>query len=99
MNSRTVRFSLQHANCFKLAQVFVNNYLVVDLGSVHAAETGSVTFDEDTAASYGMSLGLVYNLDVFYAERRSTGASCTPTAARFLRVVLSGESPTGYVTV
>ena len=56
------------------AQAFVNNYLVVDLGSVHAAETGSVVFSQETAATVGMSLGEVYNLDVFYAERRSAGA-------------------------
>lgn len=59
-----------------MAQVFVNNYLVVDLGSLHGPQQGSVVFSQQIASTFGMSLGQVYNLDMFHAERHSMGAYC-----------------------
>jgi len=42
---------------------------VIDLGGVHAAETGSVVLD-----TLGLTVGNTYNLDTFYAERHTSGS-------------------------
>ncbi len=52
--------------------VFVNNKLAVDLGGIHSAKTGSVAFDPATAASFGLTTGNTYSLDLFFAERHTT---------------------------
>ena len=52
----------------------MNNYPVVDLGSRHGGQQGTVVFSQQKAASFGMSLGQVYSLDMFHAERHSRGA-------------------------
>ncbi|MEM6962615.1 MAG: fibro-slime domain-containing protein [Myxococcota bacterium] len=54
--------------------VFVNGYLVIDLGGVHPPMTASVRFDE-IAAQAGLTLGGVYRFDVFHAERHTTKSS------------------------
>jgi fibro-slime domain-containing protein len=51
--------------------VFVNGRLALDLGGVHTAETGSIDFDQQ-ATALGISIGNVYDLDVFHAERHTT---------------------------
>ena len=56
-------------------QVFANDHLVVDLGSLHGSQQASVVFSRQNAAVYGLTLGRVYNLDIFHAERHSQGAS------------------------
>jgi fibro-slime domain-containing protein len=54
--------------------VFINNQLAVDLGGVHSQFSQSVNIDA-FAASAGMTLGEVYNLDLFHAERNPTGSN------------------------
>jgi fibro-slime domain-containing protein len=49
--------------------VFINGHLVVDLGGVHLAETGSVTLDAMTASAAGLADGGLYEVAVFQAER------------------------------
>jgi fibro-slime domain-containing protein len=51
--------------------VFVNNKLVIDLGGIHQAETGTIDFDAQSA-TLGITPGGVYPFDVFHAERRTT---------------------------
>ena len=50
--------------------VFVNKKLALDLGGVHVAESGTIDFDA-RAAELGLSVGNVYPLDVFHAERHT----------------------------
>lgn len=54
--------------------VFVNKRLVVDLGGVHGAKSESVDFDQ-RAAELGIAPGNDYPLDVFHAERHTSGSS------------------------
>jgi fibro-slime domain-containing protein len=47
--------------------VFINDKLVIDLGGVHTAQTGSVNLD-----TLGLTLGQNYAFDFFFAERHTT---------------------------
>lgn len=47
--------------------LFINNELVVDLGGVHPAATGSVNLD-----TLGLTVGNDYSFDLFFAERHTT---------------------------
>jgi fibro-slime domain-containing protein len=50
--------------------VFINNKLAIDLGGVHGAETGTVDLPAN-AANLGLTVGNVYPLDFFFAERHT----------------------------
>jgi fibro-slime domain-containing protein len=47
---------------------------VLDLGGVHATESGSVDLDE-RAEELGLELGRDHALDLFYAERHTDGST------------------------
>lgn len=51
--------------------IFVNKKLALDLGGVHGAQSQTIDFDA-SAAQLGITLGSVYQLDVFHAERHTT---------------------------
>lgn len=51
--------------------VFVNGALALDLGGVHGAEEGTIELDE-LAAELGLTIGEIYPLDMFHAERHTT---------------------------
>ena len=63
--------------------VFVNDKLAVDLGGVHQPVDGSVTIGTATAATYGLTDGHVYRLNVFHAERKKESSSFRLTLAGF----------------
>ena len=50
--------------------VFINDELVVDLGGVHGAESGSIDLD-----SLGLTAGDDYTLDLFFAERHTVASN------------------------
>lgn len=50
--------------------VFINNRLVIDLGGVHSAASGSVSLD-----NLGLVKGDTYSFDFFFAERHTFGSN------------------------
>lgn len=52
---------------------FINGKLAIDLGGLHEARTETIVLD-DRAAELGLEKGNVYPLDLFQAERHSTGS-------------------------
>ncbi len=53
--------------------VFINNRLAIDLGGLHAAQSDTLDVDAK-AAMLGIVKGKEYALDLFQAERHSTGS-------------------------
>ena len=52
---------------------FINGHLAIDLGGLHEARTDTIVLD-DRAAELGLVKGNVYPLELFHAERHSTGS-------------------------
>lgn len=69
--------------------VFINGKLAIDLGGVHPAESASVDLNS-FAATAGMSDGGAYTLDVFQAERHTTGSNFTIDTSLRLADIPSG---------
>ena len=65
--------------------VFVNGRLAVDLGGIHSASSGSVTLDAAGATRFGLTVGRIYEIAVFQAERRICGSSYKLTLGSFAR--------------
>ena len=65
--------------------VFVNGQLAVDIGGVHVATPGSVTLNAANAAQFGLTVGQVYEIVVFQAERRQSQSSYKLTLGQFNR--------------
>ena len=79
--------------------VFVNGQLAVDLGGVHGASPGAVTLDAAGAARFGLTVGKVYEIVVFQAERHVCGSSYKLTLGQFgrLRTVCTPKCGDGIV--
>ena len=65
--------------------VFVNGQLAVDIGGIHGASPGSVNLDAAGATKYGLTVGQVYEIVVFQAERHVTQSSYKLTLGQFNR--------------
>ncbi len=54
--------------------IFINGRLALDLGSMHGQEEGTINFDAQ-AADLGIVPGGAYPMDIFHAERHTTGSN------------------------
>jgi fibro-slime domain-containing protein len=54
--------------------VFINNHLAIDMGGVHARLTDTIDLDNPTSP-LDLSVGQEVSLDVFQAERHTTGSN------------------------
>ena len=66
---------------------FINGQLVVDLGGVHSAASGSVTLDAAEASTLGLTDGGMYSIDLFQAERHTCGSTYTLTLSGFAHTI------------
>ena len=63
--------------------VFVNGQLAVDIGGIHGAISDGVVLDATGASKYGLTVGRVYEIVVFQAERHVTQSSYKLTLGQF----------------
>ena len=63
--------------------VFVNSTLAVDLGGWHIPLSGSVTVNAQSANTYDLEDGSVYEIAIFQAERQTSGSSYRLTLSGF----------------
>jgi fibro-slime domain-containing protein len=86
--------------------VFINGKLALDLGGLHPAIGGEVTisgadarFIDGTGAEHGMSVGNLYPIQVFHAERHTTGSTFHLTLSGFApaRSICNGECGNGTI--
>ena len=75
--------------------VFINGKLAVDLGGLHGPESGSVTLDAGMATSLGLSVGGMYEICVFQAERHTTGSNYQLTLSGFVHATSTCHSICG----
>jgi fibro-slime domain-containing protein len=72
--------------------VFINGALAIDLGGVHPAESASVALNVFALAN-GLVDGHDYTLDIFQAERHTTGSNFTMTTSLQRAAVPSQNVP------
>jgi fibro-slime domain-containing protein len=65
--------------------VFINGVRIMDLGGIHVLRTGSITLDAFHIADCGMTIGRLYRLDFFHAERHTGESNFKLTMNGFVR--------------
>jgi fibro-slime domain-containing protein len=80
--------------------VFINDHLAVDLGGLHTQQSSTLTLDANAATNLGMTLGGMYEIAVFQAERHTTGSDYQLTLAGFVHAQseCKGSCGDGVVT-
>ena len=54
--------------------IFVNNKIALDLGGLHGPLSATIDFDAQ-ASALGITAGMVYNMDIFHAERHTSDSN------------------------
>ena len=67
--------------------VFINGKLAVDIGGRHAQLEGSITLDAAAAERLSLTVGGLYEVDVFQAEVHTSGSNYQLTLGGFEKVV------------
>jgi fibro-slime domain-containing protein len=62
---------------------FVNGVLAVDLGGIHIASSKSITLDATTEGTFGLTVGGMYEIALFQAERHVSQSNYKLTLAGF----------------
>lgn len=88
--------------------VFINKKLAVDLGGLHSERSGSITLNAsdgtgsasdfvgaNRTVALGLTLGKVYEIVVFQAERHSTGSNYKLTLGNFTNLPTTCQSQCG----
>jgi fibro-slime domain-containing protein len=75
--------------------VFVNGQLAVDLGGLHSKLAGSVTLDTAHATQFGLTVGGMYQIAVFQAERHTTASNYKLTLGGFVHAISQCTSVCG----
>jgi len=63
--------------------VFVNKRRAINLGGVHGAQNASITLNAANAVTFNLTLGQVYEIVVFQAERHTTQSNYKLTLSNF----------------
>ncbi|MFT3776019.1 MAG: DUF4215 domain-containing protein [Minicystis sp.] len=64
--------------------VYVNKKLAVNLGGVHGPLSGGIKLDATAAANFGLTVGSIYEIAVFQAERHTSGSNYKLTLSNFV---------------
>ena len=75
--------------------VFINGKLAVDLGGLHGPMSGTITLDAAAASTLGLTVGGMYEIAVFQAERHTTGSNYQLTLSGFVHAVSDCHSVCG----
>jgi fibro-slime domain-containing protein len=74
--------------------IFVNRRLALDLGGMHTRLERTLTLDQ-SAAALGLTVGKLYEIALFQAERHSTGSNFKLTLTGFAPTSTSCKSACG----
>ena len=63
---------------------FINGHLAVDLGGLHPAAQGTITLDAAAATTFGLTVGGMYEIAMFHAERHTNASTYKLTLSGFV---------------
>jgi fibro-slime domain-containing protein len=67
--------------------VYINGKLAVDIGGIHGAQTKSITLDATAATNLGLTVGGMYEIALFQAERHTTASNYQLTLSGFVHQI------------